>query len=199
MKSDFLHNLILSVHVFFYPPKWIAKHSYCMYWSFFRLLINSCWDHQSGFSYGYFFWHIGCFQSNFLVNVHFISLWTQQKERDRNTRITPSHWSLHVAFFSFRRMFPAMRVKIAGLDPHQQYYIAMDIVPVDNKRYRYLPYTQKHKWEWIPVPTYQTSASCCRPQQRDITVFAHCIYVPCHFTAFPNAEMYPRVSLPNTC
>ena len=30
-----------------------------------------------------------------------------------------------------------MRVKITGLDPHQQYYIAMDIVPVDNKRYRY--------------------------------------------------------------
>lgn len=29
-----------------------------------------------------------------------------------------------------------MRVKITGLDPHQQYYIAMDIVPVDNKRYR---------------------------------------------------------------
>uniref|UniRef100_A0A3B5MWZ7 T-box transcription factor 15 n=1 Tax=Xiphophorus couchianus TaxID=32473 RepID=A0A3B5MWZ7_9TELE len=38
-----------------------------------------------------------------------------------------------------RRMFPAMRVKIAGLDPHQQYYIAMDIVPVDNKRYRCPP------------------------------------------------------------
>lgn len=36
-------------------------------------------------------------------------------------------------------MFPAMRVKIAGLDPHQQYYIAMDIVPVDNKRYRCPP------------------------------------------------------------
>jgi hypothetical protein len=35
-------------------------------------------------------------------------------------------------------MFPAMRVKILGLDPHQQYYIAMDIVPVDNKRYRYV-------------------------------------------------------------
>lgn len=38
--------------------------------------------------------------------------------------------------FPARRMFPAMRVKITGLDPHQQYYIAMDIVPVDNKRYR---------------------------------------------------------------
>lgn len=33
-------------------------------------------------------------------------------------------------------MFPAMRVKMTGLDPHQQYYIAMDIIPVDNKRYR---------------------------------------------------------------
>lgn len=44
--------------------------------------------------------------------------------------------------FPSRRMFPAMRVKIAGLDPHQQYYIAMDIVPVDNKRYRYLLFAQ---------------------------------------------------------
>lgn len=38
--------------------------------------------------------------------------------------------------FPLSRMFPAMRVKITGLDPHQQYYIAMDIIPVDNKRYR---------------------------------------------------------------
>uniref|UniRef100_A0A8C3KM23 T-box transcription factor 18 n=1 Tax=Calidris pygmaea TaxID=425635 RepID=A0A8C3KM23_9CHAR len=43
----------------------------------------------------------------------------------------------------FRRMFPAMRVKISGLDPHQQYYIAMDIVPVDNKRYRYVYHSSK--------------------------------------------------------
>lgn len=42
----------------------------------------------------------------------------------------------HVCSFPPRRMFPAMRVKVAGLDPHQQYYIAMDIIPVDNKRYR---------------------------------------------------------------
>uniref|UniRef100_A0A8C5CFD2 T-box transcription factor 15 n=1 Tax=Gadus morhua TaxID=8049 RepID=A0A8C5CFD2_GADMO len=40
-------------------------------------------------------------------------------------------------------MFPAMRVKILGLDPHQQYYIAMDIVPVDNKRYRYVYHSSK--------------------------------------------------------
>ncbi|CAH2218707.1 T-box transcription factor TBX15 [Pelobates cultripes] len=42
-----------------------------------------------------------------------------------------------------RRMFPAMRVKISGLDPHHQYYIAMDIVPVDNKRYRYVYHSSK--------------------------------------------------------
>ncbi|MEE6476338.1 hypothetical protein FKM82_011045 [Ascaphus truei] len=42
-----------------------------------------------------------------------------------------------------RRMFPAMRVKICGLDPHQQYYIAMDIVSVDNKRYRYVYHSSK--------------------------------------------------------
>ncbi|XP_067841037.1 T-box transcription factor TBX18 isoform X1 [Heptranchias perlo] len=42
-----------------------------------------------------------------------------------------------------RRMFPAMRVKITGLDPHQQYYIVMDIVPVDNKRYRYVYHSSK--------------------------------------------------------
>ncbi|XP_061668764.1 T-box transcription factor TBX18 [Syngnathoides biaculeatus] len=42
-----------------------------------------------------------------------------------------------------RRMFPAMRVKMSALDPHQQYYIAMDIVPVDNKRYRYVYHSSK--------------------------------------------------------
>ncbi|XP_038657895.1 T-box transcription factor TBX15 isoform X2 [Scyliorhinus canicula] len=42
-----------------------------------------------------------------------------------------------------RRMFPAIRVKITGLDPHQQYYIAMDIIAVDNKRYRYVYHSSK--------------------------------------------------------
>uniref|UniRef100_A0A4W5NXG2 T-box transcription factor 18 n=1 Tax=Hucho hucho TaxID=62062 RepID=A0A4W5NXG2_9TELE len=42
-----------------------------------------------------------------------------------------------------RRMFPAMRVKISGLDPHQQYYVTMDIIPVDNKRYRYVYHSSK--------------------------------------------------------
>uniref|UniRef100_A0A8C3EHF7 T-box transcription factor 22 n=1 Tax=Corvus moneduloides TaxID=1196302 RepID=A0A8C3EHF7_CORMO len=36
-----------------------------------------------------------------------------------------------------RRMFPSVRVKVKGLEPLQQYYIAIDVVPVDSKRYRY--------------------------------------------------------------
>lgn len=33
-------------------------------------------------------------------------------------------------------MFPSVRVKVKGLQPLQQYYIAIDVVPVDSKRYR---------------------------------------------------------------
>lgn len=50
-------------------------------------------------------------------------------------------------------MFPAMRVKITGLDPHQQYYIAMDIVPVDNKRYRWAVYSQYIHTSWAEQMT----------------------------------------------
>lgn len=35
-----------------------------------------------------------------------------------------------------RRMFPSVRVKVRNLEPCQQYYIAMDVMPVDSKRYR---------------------------------------------------------------
>ncbi|XP_078472309.1 LOW QUALITY PROTEIN: T-box transcription factor TBX18-like [Lampetra planeri] len=44
-----------------------------------------------------------------------------------------------------RRMFPAIRVKVSGLMPHQHYHLAMDIVPLDNKRYRYVYHSSK----WI--------------------------------------------------
>uniref|UniRef100_A0A8C4QNH1 T-box transcription factor 18 n=1 Tax=Eptatretus burgeri TaxID=7764 RepID=A0A8C4QNH1_EPTBU len=42
-----------------------------------------------------------------------------------------------------RRMFPAIRVKLSGLDPRQQYYLALDIAPVDSKRYRYVYHSSK--------------------------------------------------------
>ncbi|XP_072913686.1 T-box transcription factor TBX22-like [Hemitrygon akajei] len=44
-----------------------------------------------------------------------------------------------------RRMFPAIRVKIRGLEPEQRYYIAMDIIPVDSNRYRYV----YHSSQWM--------------------------------------------------
>lgn len=37
---------------------------------------------------------------------------------------------------AIRRMFPSVRVKVRNLEPCQQYYIAMDVMPVDSKRYR---------------------------------------------------------------
>ncbi|KAJ8015790.1 hypothetical protein DPEC_G00029800 [Dallia pectoralis] len=44
-----------------------------------------------------------------------------------------------------RRMFPSVRVKVRNLDPCQQYYLGMDIMPVDSKRYRYV----YHSSQWM--------------------------------------------------
>ena len=43
----------------------------------------------------------------------------------------------------YRRMFPSVRVKVRNLDPCQQYYIALDVMPVDSKRYRCADVTQR--------------------------------------------------------
>ncbi|XP_069752295.1 T-box transcription factor TBX22-like [Narcine bancroftii] len=52
-----------------------------------------------------------------------------------------------------RRMFPAVRVKIRGLEPEKQYYIAMDIIPVDSKRYRYV----YHSSQWVVAANTEQS------------------------------------------
>ncbi len=40
-----------------------------------------------------------------------------------------------------RRMFPTFQVRIYGMDPMEDYYLVMDFVPVDDKRYRYAFHT----------------------------------------------------------
>ena len=49
-----------------------------------------------------------------------------------------NHYSHH-----FRRMFPTFRASVTGLDPHAKYIMLMDIVPVDDTRYKY------HNSEWV--------------------------------------------------
>ncbi|XP_021484776.1 T-box transcription factor TBX22 isoform X1 [Meriones unguiculatus] len=44
-----------------------------------------------------------------------------------------------------RRMFPSVRIKVKGMDPMKQYYVVLDIVPVDSKRYRYA----YHSSQWM--------------------------------------------------
>lgn len=55
-----------------------------------------------------------------------------------------------------RRMFPTVRVSLAGVEADARYAVLMDIVPVDNKRYRYA----YHRSSWLvagkadpPLPT----------------------------------------------
>ncbi|MGH0189654.1 UNVERIFIED_CONTAM: hypothetical protein FKN15_037420 [Acipenser sinensis] len=55
-------------------------------------------------------------------------------------------------------MFPSVRVKAKELDPFKQYYIAMDIVPVDSKRYRYV----YHSSQWMVAGN--TDHSCITPR-----------------------------------
>ncbi|XP_040855862.1 T-box transcription factor TBX22 [Ochotona curzoniae] len=57
-----------------------------------------------------------------------------------------------------RRMFPSVRVKVKGLDPGKQYYIAIDVVPVDSKRYRYV----YHSSQWMVAGN--TDHSCITPR-----------------------------------
>ncbi|MFH4983260.1 hypothetical protein AB6A40_009969 [Gnathostoma spinigerum] len=35
-------------------------------------------------------------------------------------------------------MFPTMKLSVCGCDPDALYYVLLDVVPVDNKRYRYI-------------------------------------------------------------
>ena len=46
---------------------------------------------------------------------------------------------------SFHRMFPTCRVSFYNVDPNGRYAVLMDIVPVDNKRYRYA----YHRSSWL--------------------------------------------------
>ncbi|GIX96795.1 t-box transcription factor TBX20 [Caerostris darwini] len=46
---------------------------------------------------------------------------------------------------SGRRMFPTLRVSFSSTEPHAKYWVYMDIVPVDNKRYRYA----YHRSSWL--------------------------------------------------
>lgn len=40
-------------------------------------------------------------------------------------------------------MFPTLKVNLEGLDPHSKYILLVDIVPVDDCRYKY------HNSEWV--------------------------------------------------
>ncbi|KDR17764.1 T-box protein H15, partial [Zootermopsis nevadensis] len=55
-----------------------------------------------------------------------------------------------------RRMFPTCRVSFTGIRPDQRYAVLMDIVPVDNKRYRYA----YHRSSWLVAGKADPPAPC---------------------------------------
>ncbi|XP_037055096.1 T-box transcription factor TBX22 [Peromyscus leucopus] len=57
-----------------------------------------------------------------------------------------------------RRMFPSVRIKVKGMDPVKQYYVILDVEPVDSKRYRYV----YHSSQWMVAGN--TDHSCITPR-----------------------------------
>ncbi|KAF5298383.1 hypothetical protein FQR65_LT01161 [Abscondita terminalis] len=55
-----------------------------------------------------------------------------------------------------RRMFPTVRVSFTGIRPEQRYVVILDIVPVDNKRYRYA----YHRSSWLVAGKADPPAPC---------------------------------------
>ncbi|XP_041348983.1 T-box-containing protein TBX6L-like [Gigantopelta aegis] len=72
---------------------------------------------------------------------------------DKNIKITLENLDLWAKFHSIgtemiitktgRRMFPTIKCSMDGLDPHAKYILLVDIVPVDDCRYKY------HNSEWV--------------------------------------------------
>lgn len=62
-----------------------------------------------------------------------------------SSSLIPSHLLFSVTFgvlnlfhfVFFRRMFPGLKLKLSGLNPSLRYILLLDIVPVDNSRYRF--------------------------------------------------------------
>ncbi|XP_022912813.1 T-box transcription factor TBX20-like [Onthophagus taurus] len=57
---------------------------------------------------------------------------------------------------SGRRMFPTVRVSFTGIRSDQRYAVLLDIVPVDNKRYRYA----YHRSSWLVAGKADPPAPC---------------------------------------
>ncbi|XP_018332108.1 T-box transcription factor TBX20-like, partial [Agrilus planipennis] len=55
-----------------------------------------------------------------------------------------------------RRMFPTVRISFTGIRPDQKYVVILDIVPVDNKRYRYA----YHRSSWLVAGKADPPAPC---------------------------------------
>ena len=59
-------------------------------------------------------------------------------------KVISSHY-LRNFFLFCRRMFPTVRCSFSNLRPDQKYWVLLDIVPCDNKRYRYA----YHRSSWL--------------------------------------------------
>ncbi|GFO08958.1 T-box transcription factor [Plakobranchus ocellatus] len=85
---------------------------------------------------------------NALADLKERRLWFRSKIRGCNAGVNSgdscrSHFWPLAGVLNNLRMFPTMKVTLDGLDPHAKYILLVDIVPVDDCRYKY------HNSEWV--------------------------------------------------
>ena len=65
----------------------------------------------------------------------------------------------------FRRMFPTFKVSLSGLDPTSTYIVYMDVVPVDNHRYKY------HNSQWMITGAAEPHSKLFKFYVKQIKIF----------------------------
>lgn len=58
-------------------------------------------------------------------------------------------------------MFPTLSLKVCGLDPKETYSVKLDILPADNRRYKYL------QTEWVAVGRSDKKQIYCEYEHPD--------------------------------
>jgi hypothetical protein len=89
--------------------------------------------------------------------------------------------------FDFRRMFPTVKIRVHNMDPNVNYIVFLDILPVDDKRYRYV----YHRYDrMIKFKIFELSNA------KNIRVAD---YFPISFTSHLSPPLALKVFFPNRC
>ncbi|MBN3315031.1 BRACA protein, partial [Atractosteus spatula] len=106
-------------------------------------------------------------ETDIKVGLEDVDLWAKFKELTNEMIVTKTG----------RRMFPVLRVNVAGLDPNAMYSVLLDFVAADNNRWKYV------NGEWVPGGKPEPQSPSCVYIHPDSPNFgAHWMKAPVSFS-----------------